>query len=73
MSRDTPLSLVLSELEAVGLEPLVTEGKHWRVTFVHQGQRHLYIVPKTTGDRRAMDNNRCGIRRLLRQLSLLRK
>lgn len=60
------LELVMDEVRQAGLEPELVPGNHYKVRFFHEGRKYLYVFPKSTSDRRALMNCKCGIRRLIR-------
>ena len=69
MSNDC-LDVVLAEIEAAGLTPVVRHaGKHLKVFF---GARQI-TVARTASDKRAVMNNRSLVRRLLRQDGFLKE
>jgi hypothetical protein len=70
MARETPTTVVVAELVAVGLKYEIEQGKHVKIRFFALGRRYTYTVPNTPGDHRSMLNCRAGIRRLIRELGL---
>lgn len=67
MSRETPLSGILEELEAAGVKAEVERNKHYKIRFEVAGRKLLYTCAATTSDRRAVLNARCDVRRLIRE------
>lgn len=72
MAKDTCITAVTAELEAVGLDYQVERGKnHPKIRFQANGRSYTYVVPGSASDHRSMMNCRSGIRRMLRELGLL--
>lgn len=70
--KDSPLSIVVEELRAAGIEPRVDCKRHAKVWFTVDGRDHCYVTTVNGGGaNRARRNTRAGIRRLLRQLGVL--
>ena len=70
-SRACP-GIVEEELEAAGASYRVVVNKHYKFWVLHGGREHLFVCGGTTsGGRRAQENTRAGIRRLLRQLGII--
>jgi len=71
MAKETPVTAVIAELTAAGVEHRIDQGKHYKVRFWVNDRQYTYVVARTASDRRAMQNARTGVRRILRNLGLL--
>lgn len=71
MAKETPVTAVIAELSAVGVEHRIDQGKHYKVRFWVKGHQYTYVVARTASDHRALKNARTGVRRILRELGLL--
>lgn len=70
-SRACP-GIVEEELERAGASYRVVVNKHYKFWVLHGGREHLFVCGGTmSGGRRAQENTRAGIRRLLRQLGII--
>ena len=70
--KDSPLSVVLEELDAAGVPYRVVRKRHAKVWFTVDGVEHCYVCTVNgKGANRSRRNSRAGIRRLLRQLGAL--
>ena len=70
--RDSPLNFVLRELDALGIAYTLDEGKHVKVRFCWAGHRMTYTCTRNPNPgKRAQENSRAGIRRLLKQCGAL--
>lgn len=71
MAKETPVTAVLAELAAAGVEHRVDQGKHYKVRFWVAGRQYTYVVARTASDHRAMKNAQMGVRRILRELGII--
>jgi hypothetical protein len=71
--RNACIDVVIAELRAVGIYDyeIAHGGKHPQVHWSINGARRFYIAAATPSDRRAAQNARTGIWRLLREDGLL--
>ena len=60
------LADALATLRRAGIEPRLTQSRHWKLTWIDQrGRTRLLVVSFSPGDRRARARSRATLRRLL--------
>jgi hypothetical protein len=60
------LAAILAELAAVGVRPsAITQNKHLKLRWSHQGRTHTTVLPASPSDRRAARNATAFVRRQL--------
>lgn len=69
MARECMAQEVLGELDSLGIQGRVREGrKHYKVLFEVAGRKLMYTCSKSQSDRRASKNARADIRRMVRMI-----
>jgi hypothetical protein len=70
VKRHEALEDSIAMLKAVGIEPEVSIGKHYKLAWTHNGKPYLHVISRTSSDHRMQMNNRQLLRRTLRQSGL---
>jgi hypothetical protein len=75
MSMNPILNNAIFQLAEVGIkQPKVWKGgKHYRISWEHQGEYRTLTVPLSPGDHRSARNNSAQLKRILRSDGLLKK
>ncbi len=68
MRRNEALEETLDTLKEVGIEPEVSVGKHYKLSWNHQGKVYLHVISRTSSDHRMILNNRHTLLRTLRKM-----
>lgn len=69
MARDCVAQEVLGELDSLGIQGRIKEGrKHYKILFEVRGRKLMYTCSKSQSDRRASKNARADIRRMVRMI-----
>ncbi len=66
MRRNANAEAAINELKRAGIAYRITRGKHIKVSFQHNGRRHLVVVAATPSDRHGPRKAASDARRLLR-------